>query len=436
MGDVLNFKCPCCGAKLTFDGKTEQLTCEYCGTSFTMEQAKAAQEAEAVDAASSSMTWTTTEQLLITDENGKVSGYRCPSCSAEMVADANTAATECPYCGNQAIIPESFSGMYEPDWVVPFAVDKKSAKAKLQDFVKGKKLLPKSFTSNNRIDSITGLYVPFWLYSCSASGSVTFDGVKTTTREDANYKYEKKDFYLVQRSGEMDFEKIPVDASSKMNETVMESLEPYDLSKAVKYDAAYFSGYLADRYDIEEKDARPRANDRVMNTFRDKMREQVNGYDTLDAKSETINLTNARAEYAMLPVWMMTTKYEGNSYTFGINGQSGRMVGSLPIDKGLYWMRFAMGTIIPFILILLGMMFFGSSGITGKGAIIALVVSAIIGFIYVSILKSSMTNVHQNRAATKYMKDSSYKKGKALDTFMYSKTEKTAKPKQAPGDKK
>ncbi len=431
MADVLNFKCPCCGAKLTFSGKTEQMTCEFCDASFTMEQAKAAQEAEAEDAASSSMTWTTTEQLLITDENGKVAGYRCPSCSAEMVADENTAATECPYCGSQAIIPDSFSGLYKPDYVVPFSIDKESAKAKLQEFVKGKKLLPKSFTDNNRIDSITGLYVPFWLYSCNASGSVTFEGVKKTTREDSNYTYEKKDFYRVKRSGEMDFEKIPVDASTKMDATVMESLEPYDMTKAVKYDAAYFSGYLADRYDKEEKDTQPRANERVMNTFRDKMREQVSGYDTVESKSETINLSNAKAEYAMLPVWMMTTKYEEHSYTFGINGQTGKMVGSLPIDKGLYWMRFALGTVVPFVIIMLGIIFIGKAGITPKAAIIDLIVSAIIGFIYVSALKSAMNNVHQNRAATKYMNDSSYKKGKAFDIFMYSKTEKKAKPKQS-----
>ncbi len=428
MADVLNFKCPCCGAKLTYSGKTEQMTCEFCDASFTMEQARAAQEAEAEDAASSSMTWTTTEQLLIQDENGKVKGYRCPSCSAEMVADENTAATECPYCGSQAIIPDSFEGMYKPDYVVPFTVDKEAAKAKLKDFVKGKKLLPKSFTDNNRIDSITGLYVPFWLYSCNASGFVTYEGIKTTKREDDKYTYEKKDYYRVRRSGEMDFEKIPVDASSKMDETVMESLEPYDMSKAVKYDAAYFSGYLADRYDIEEKDAQLRANDRVKDTFRDKMREQVSGYDTVTNKGESIALSNAKAEYAMLPVWMMTTKFEDKPYTFGINGQSGEMVGSLPVDKGLYWMKMAIGTAVSFAVILILIMF-GKSGITPKAAIIDLVVSAIIGFIYVSILKSGMSNVHKKHGAIKYMIDSSYKKGKPLDAFIYTKTEKKEKPK-------
>ena len=429
MADVMNFKCPCCGAQLTYSGKTEQMSCEYCGAGFSVEQAKAAQEAEAEDAASSSMVWTTKEKLLIADENGKVTGYRCPSCTAEMVADDKTAATECPYCGNQAIIPESFSGLYQPEYVLPFKVDKESAKSKLKDFVRGKKLLPKTFTANNRIDSITGLYVPFWLYSCKAEGSVTYEGVKKSKREDDKFIYEKNDFYRVKRSGEMNFDKIPVDASTKMDDAVMDSLEPYDMSKAVKYDAAYFSGYLADRYDVEEKDAQPRANERVRNTFREKMRAQVTGYDTVEEKNETINLSEAKAEYAMFPVWMMTTKYEGNSYTFGINGQSGKMVGELPVDMGLYWKYFSLGTIIPFAVILLCMLFMG--GITVKAAAIGFVVSLIIGFVYVSILKSAMSNVHINKAASRYMIDSSYKKGRAADIFMYSRTEKKEKPKKS-----
>lgn len=423
MGDVLNFKCPCCGAALGFSGKTGEMTCEYCGASFTMEQAKAAQEAEKVDAASSDMTWTTSEQMMIRDEEGKLTGYKCPSCAAEMVADENTAATECPYCGNQAIIPQSFEGMYKPDVVVPFALDKEEAKSKLKEFTKGKKLLPKAFTEGNRIEDITGLYVPFWLYSCHASGSVAYDGVKTKTWEDAKFKYEKKDHYNVVRSGDMDFARIPVDAATQMDDDTMDSLEPYDLTKAVPYDAAYFSGYLANRYDVEEKDAQPRANDRVTNTFKSKIRDTVKGYNEVSEKSESIQLANAKAEYAMLPVWMMTTKYENESYTFGINGQTGKMVGSLPIDKGLYWKYFFIGTAVCFLIMQLLVMFIGA----WPGEAIALVIALIVGFIYVSSLKSAMNTIAAQTSAAHYFVEGSFKTGSPTDQYLYSKTDKTAK---------
>ncbi|MCR5746888.1 MAG: hypothetical protein K6G03_04200 [Lachnospiraceae bacterium] len=425
MGDVLNFKCPCCGAALSFSGKTGEMTCEYCDASFTMEQAQAAQEAEKEDAASSDMTWTTSEQLMITDENGKMTGYKCPSCKAEMVADENTAATECPYCGNQAIIPQAFEGIYKPDLVVPFAVDKETAKGKLSEFTKGKMLLPKSFTEGNRIEEITGMYVPFWLYSCHASGTVSFEGVKEKRWDDDNFRYVKKDHYNITRSGEMDFDRIPVDAATQMDDDTMESLEPYDLSKGVEYNAAYFSGYLANKYDVEESEAQPRANERVRNTFKQKLREEVTGYVDVSEKNESIELDDAKAEYAMLPVWMMTTRYNDESFTFGINGQTGKMVGSLPVDKGLYWMHFAIGTVIcmavmQLILSIAGYMSFG-------GECVALIISLVAGFGYVSFLKSQMNTISAQSGAGGYLMDDSISMDAPEDLFMYSKTEKQMK---------
>ena len=421
MGDVLNFKCPCCGAALSFSGKTGEMTCEYCDASFTMEQAMAAQEAEKEDAASSDMTWTTPEQLVITDENGKMTGYKCPSCKAEMVADENTAATECPYCGNQAIIPQAFEGMYRPDLVIPFAVDKEEAKSKLNEFTKGKKLLPKTFTEGNRIEEITGMYVPFWLYSCHASGSVSYDGVKSKSWEENGVKYEKKDHYRITRSGDMDFERIPVDAATQMDDATMESLEPYDLSKGVEYNAAYFSGYLANRYDVEEKDAQPRANERVTNTFKERIRSTVSGFEEVQERTESIKLTKAKAEYAMLPVWMMTTKYDGETYTFGINGQTGKMVGALPIDKGLANKYFAIGTIVCFVVVQILIALFAS--FTVPAEIFALVVSLIVGVIYVSGLKRAMNTVRAQDGARSYLRDDTIKMGAPVDRFTYTKTE-------------
>lgn len=427
MADVLNFKCPCCGAALGFSGKTGEMTCEYCGASFTMEQAKAAQEAEAVDAASSDMTWTTTEQLMIRDENGKLTGYKCPSCAAEMVADENTAATECPYCGNQAIIPQSFDGMYRPEVVIPFALDKNEAKGKLKDFTKGKKLLPKSFTEGNRIEDITGLYVPFWLYSCHASGSVSYEGVKKKNWSDANFEYTKSDHYNVMRSGDMDFQRIPVNAATQMDDATMDSLEPFDYSKAVAYDAAYFSGYLANRYDIEEKDAQPKANGRVENTFKEKIKDTVKGYNEVSEKSDAIQLSNAKAEYAMLPVWMMTTNFNNEKYTFGINGQTGKLVGSLPVDMGLYWKYFGIASLISLVIteLLLCLIIGTEPGIM----FVAFLVSLLIGFLYVSSLKSSMNTVRMQTGAKQYFVDGSFKPGRSEDIFTYSKTDKREKPK-------
>ena len=223
----------------------------------------------------------------------------------------------------------------------------------------------------------------------------------------------------------MDFLRIPVDAATQMDDATMDSLEPYDMSKAVPYDAAYFSGYLADKYDVSSKDSEPRANDRVRTTFVNKMQEAVKGYDSILKKNESINLTGGKSEYAMLPVWMMSGKFEGKTYHFAVNGQTGRMVGELPVDKSKYWGQIAKGTGVTFLIIMLLVFIFGSFDGTAAG--IAFVVALIIGFIRGAILKGSMKNISKRTQANEYMVKESLKMRAPIDRFLYTKTERKEK---------
>ena len=77
MSDIINFKCPACGAPISYKGESAGLTCDYCNSTFNMEQVKAAEAAEKISAESSDMTWTEPTQDLIRDENGKMEGFLC-----------------------------------------------------------------------------------------------------------------------------------------------------------------------------------------------------------------------------------------------------------------------------------------------------------------------------------------------------------------------
>ena len=429
MGDVLSFKCPCCVAPLEFNGDQGQMTCEYCGSTFTMEQVKEAQQADALEGENSEMTWSSSEPEMIQDEDGKVTGYQCPSCSGEIIADENTAATECPYCGNQTIIPKSFEGMYKPDGMIPFAIDKSHAEEKLKEFYKGKKLLPDSFTDNNHIKAISGVYVPFWLASAKASGTVVFDAVKEKTENGPQGEVRVEDHYNVTRRGTLDFSRVPADASQKMDDALMDSLEPYEFDKIVPYDAAYFSGYMADRYDVKAEDIKERVNRRIRSTFESEMRDTVKGYNSVTKKNDSVIVKDGKTEYAFLPVWMLSTKYNDEVYTFAMNGQTGKISGSLPIDNGKYWKNVAITCAIVF-AVMAALFYFGvigAGGVAGlvpKGLLISLVIGAILGFIRGAILKSAMSNVHVQTQASRYAVDGSLKLQGKTDVFMYSKREK------------
>lgn len=328
---VIEYKCPSCGAGLPFDSNTQQLTCEYCDTTFDIDAVRAYNESQAepqqdtfVWEEEAKQEWSETEQ-----ENMRM--FLCPSCGGEIITDENTAATFCPYCDNPTILPARLSGVLKPDAVLPFQTDKEDAKAAFLRLCKGKPLLPKEFTSQQRLEKITGMYVPFWLYDCSAE----FDGSYKATRihrwSDARYHYVKTDHFLLRRGAGAEFAGIPMDGSQKMDDAFMESIEPFDYSKMVDFDTAYLSGFLADKYDVPSEEGKERIRQRVHQSIDDQLQSSLLGYATVIPTGKNVNISHSKARYVLLPVWILNTRYQDKIYTFAMNGQTGKMTGAFPI---------------------------------------------------------------------------------------------------------
>lgn len=330
---VIEYKCPCCDAGLKFDSATGSLKCDHCDNTFSVEQLEQLAEIEKEAKEKTEPHWDKYSQTKTEEE---ATAFICQSCGAEITGDDNMAATECPYCGNPVILRERIDGILRPDYVIPFKLDKDAAKGALKKFYKGKLLLPRLFKSENNIDKITGIYVPFWLFDCEAYGKVNFDATRVASWRSGDYQYTKTSHFLVMRGGEMEFEKIPVDASSKMDDAYMDSLEPFDYSEMKDFASAYLSGFFADKYDVSDEDSAPRASERVKNSFQDALRSTVNGYATVTTRSTNIKTGNSDIKYALFPVYILNTKYRNKTYTFAMNGQTGKFVGKLPISKGKF----------------------------------------------------------------------------------------------------
>ena len=163
MAGMLEYKCPCCDGAIKFDSTTQKMKCPYCDTEFDVDTLKGYDE-ELKDEKPSEMNWATPGGSWAEGETAGLHTYVCKSCGGEIVSDDTMAASACPFCGNPIVLTGQFAGDLRPDLIIPFKLDKKAAKAKLQEHLKGKTLLPKVFRSQNHIDEIKGVYVPFWLY--------------------------------------------------------------------------------------------------------------------------------------------------------------------------------------------------------------------------------------------------------------------------------
>ena len=335
MAVLQQYKCPCCDGAIEFDSQLQKMKCPFCDSEFEMETLKQ-YDAELNAQPQENMNWDTaagTEWQPGEEEGLRV--YTCNTCGGEIVADETTGASECPFCGNPVVMTGQFAGDLKPDLVIPFKVDKKGAIAALKNHYKGKILLPKVFKDQNHIKEVKGLYVPVWLFDTDADAHVRYKVSRVRTWSDSNYDYTETSYFSVTRAGGIGFDNVPVDGSTKMDDTMMESIEPFRVEDGVDFQTAYLSGYLADKYDVNAEQSIARANERIKNSTEQAFADTVQGYTSVVPVHTSIQLQNGRARYALYPVWILNTQWNGQKFTFGINGQTGKIAGDLPMDKGL-----------------------------------------------------------------------------------------------------
>ncbi|MBR1892872.1 MAG: hypothetical protein IJ815_05015 [Lachnospiraceae bacterium] len=399
------YQCPNCTGPLQFNAKIGKMKCDFCLSEFDVEEIKskyAEKNMKAEGQEAQEFDWG--------DGSEKIRGYSCSTCGAELICEETTAATSCPYCGNPTVIPAKFGGADKPDYCIPFKVEKKKAIAALKEYYKGKLLLPGSFVASNHLEEINGVYVPFWFYSGTSEGSATFDAVKESRHRSGKYEIVTEKHYDVYREGSLHFDKIPVDASKKMADDLMDSIEPYNYEELKKFELEYLPGYLANKYDETKEQCMDRAKKRANESLVEALRNSVKGYDSVDRKSDSARFVGDKIEYGVLPVWMLTTKWDGKGFTFAMNGQTGRMIGNLPISipKAIAWfigVFLAAGALTNLIF----------DDLTGA-AISGIVVAAIVLF----ALVASMKPVAQAKSADRYVDDGGLELAAKTDKFSHT----------------
>ena len=355
---VTNYQCPACTGPLHFVGASGKLECDYCGSTYDVaeiealyaekeakaaetqqkeEQKQAAKKQEAADNG-----WDTSD---MSDDWGDdadaMRAYSCPSCGAELICDETTAATSCPYCGNPTVVPGKFAGALKPEYVLPFKLAKEDAVKALKAHYKGKPFLPKAFSAENHVQEIKGVYVPFWMFDGKATGSAQYEATRSRCYTSGDYEVTETDHFDIFREGSISFEKVPVDASSKMPDDYMDSIEPFDYKELKRFSTAYLPGFLADKYDVSVEDCHERADTRCEGSLVAALGDTVTGYDSCVPVSHDVKLRRGKVHYALLPIWLLSTNWHGKNYLFAMNGQTGKLVGDLPTSAGKFWGTFA-----------------------------------------------------------------------------------------------
>lgn len=322
---AMDYKCPNCSAPITYKIKSKDWTCDYCKSSFTLE------ELEKFNKKKNIIEKTKSEKK-IDNSKGDYIRYFCKNCNAEIIADEQTVSTFCIYCGNTAILKEKLSGAFAPSKIIPFKKDRQEAIDAFVNLSKGRPFMAKEFNNKSNIEKITGIYIPFWLYDVSVEGKIEANAKDETSWISGNRTYIRTKVYNCIREGSAKFNKIPVDASTRFDNDIMDSIEPFDYGEMEKYNHAYLSGYLAEKYDDDPKKTEDIAKMRAINTLRNVMKNNIN-HQIVSIKTDTLKANEISNEYVLLPVWMVNVKYRNKIYPFAMNAQTGKFIGNIPINK-------------------------------------------------------------------------------------------------------
>ncbi|MDR0943262.1 MAG: hypothetical protein LBM41_01905 [Ruminococcus sp.] len=319
-------RCPNCGAELRFDPEKQKSVCDYCLSAFSVEELNEAEKPVAE---------TATPPVSEADKkefSEATHVYVCNSCGAAVIADENTAASECYYCHNPVTLSGRISGEFRPDKIIPFKLARIEAENIFKDFIKKKWFVPGSFRTEKQLDKIVGLYTPFWLADCKTNAMVTAEAKIVNSRNTGNCTIIHTRIFNCERAGFMAFEKIPADGSKKLDDEFLDSVEPFDYREMTDFNMSYLSGFYADKYDVPKSEIIDRIRNRAASAAKDILKDDIKGYTTVNIKKNTVNLIRTDWQYVLLPLWFMTYSYKNKIYQFAVNGQTGKVAGLPPLS--------------------------------------------------------------------------------------------------------
>lgn len=318
---VIEYKCPNCGSGMVFDGETGTLTCHSCGRQDNIEQLS-----------------DPIANQFFSDED-KTLEYHCNSCGAVIMTEEETSATSCSFCGSAVVLGDRLSGKLAPVMVIPFSIPKEEATKAFRKWCRNGLLTPKDFMTADRVKNITGLYVPFWLYDLDNHIEVRGRATKIRMYEQGDYRYTETRHFEIYRKIRLNYVKVPIDASEKMNDQLMDKLEPFPYDQLKSFKTQYLAGYIAEKYSYTDNELLPRVKDKIKHYIDSYIGSTVAGYNTVNYSDKQINTRLKNSDYVLLPVWMVYYDYNKKVYTFAMNGQTGKVVGKPPIspNKVMAW---------------------------------------------------------------------------------------------------
>jgi predicted RNA-binding Zn-ribbon protein involved in translation (DUF1610 family) len=365
------FPCPSCGSQMSFDAAQGILACAHCGNTMAVPTTATAIREYDLEAALKQATAAPRE----TGYGGDKRSIKCKSCGAVNTVDASVVSTECPFCGSNQVVPqEQVAQVVKPESLLPFQVDQAKAVALFRKWLGSGFFRP---TPVRRIARdaqarIHGMYLPFWTFDAFTSSWWEAEAghyyYTTETYWDTDDKGQK-----VQRTRQVQhvrwepasghlqlaLDDVLVPATRNVDQSMIESIYPFDTKALVLYKPEFLAGWGAEAYTVDLPEAWKTGQGIMQETVNNACARQIPGDTYRNLRVDTA-FSNMTYKHVLFPVWIASYRFNDKVYHFLVNGQTGEVRGQAPIS----WIRVIL--VIVVVLIILALIFWllgqGDSG--------------------------------------------------------------------------
>ena len=362
-------KCPQCGGVMDFDPQTGGLRCPYCDY---MEEIPVKSEQE--EGPAPELDYQSALQKENCDWGAAKKVIICKSCGAEAIYDELQIAEECPYCGSNQVMEEKNEQTMAPGGVVPFKISAKEAASKFTSWIKSKLFCPRAAKESAKPGSFKGVYLPYWTFDAhTVSRYEGAYGIDRTVNEGKEDERTVTDWYRTRGTYTDDFDDELVLASTRYEQSLLSSVEPFNTEDNKAYKPEYVAGFIAERYSVGLRDAFSKAKEFIRTKLESRIKSRIIREHRADhARVEKIETRyfDVTYKYLLLPVWLSTYRYNNKVYHFMVNGQTGKAGGQTPTS----WLRVVCALLLLFV-IAFGLADYGAAAaVCAVAAVIAAVV--------------------------------------------------------------
>lgn len=317
------YDCPSCAAALMYNPALGKLECLSCGNVYDVSDFDEKDEPSDLRLKEEAAT-TAYAYDVENDEMMECNIYTCTACGAELAVNGVETSTFCSYCGQPTIVFSRVSATKKPKYIIPFSVTKEQAISTIREHLSRGSFVPQEI-KNFEVERVRGIYIPFWTCDIYYQDEQYLSGqVKSGKSSVTRYFY---------RHAECDFKNLTLDASKQLNDESSQRLEPYNTHELVPFDSSYLSGFYADCYDMTAEDIRGVALKRTSLMFNEEIKKTIRA-NSIQILKNAPRFEIREANYTMFPAWFMTFRYQNKPYTILVNGQTRKVIGAVPYEKG------------------------------------------------------------------------------------------------------